>query len=665
MYESMNVISRRSKKALSTLADILACAIALIFVQIIFPIQAPQDALVTIFCATLAVGVLASFVVGTNTIVLRSLGVADLKWLLLHALVLTAGYGVSMGMLAGAVSGVSVSLFGLGFGMMAIGARVLALCSLEWFRRYGMAHARVVIYGAGSAGRQLSASLCAADNARPVAFFDDNTSIQGAMVGGLRVFSPDELESFVEGNRIDKILLAIPSLADERRSALRDRLKSVGLPVMELPPYNELITKASLLSSLRAIQTSDLLDRRTVEIDPADHSAAYAGKHVLVSGAGGSIGSELCRQIMQANPASLVMLDSCEFALYSIDMDIRKHANAYRTRIVPILGSVCDRAKVEQVLQDNDIQIVLHAAAYKHVPMLESNPIEAARNNVLGTHILATEAAACGVERFILVSTDKAVRPTNVMGASKRLAELVIQDLQTRHAQTCFSMVRFGNVLGSSGSVIPLFKRQIEEGGPITVTDENITRYFMTIQEASRLVLMAGSFAEGGEVFVLDMGDPVKIDDLARKIVELAGLTVRDKANPGGDIEIHYTGLRPGEKMYEELFEGSDLLGTPHQKIMRVMEAKSSELEIAWALRGIRDAVEHLDPAAFIHVLETMIEGFGQREKRRYNKPGVLAKDARAIVAHRWQANTAASRRLLRNRARSPRRDRRPVRYSG
>ena len=359
---------------------------------------------------------------------------------------------------------------------------------------------------------------------------------------------------------------------------------------------------------LSPVSIGDLLGRSRLEYELPSVSDTYSGRRVLITGAGGSIGSELCRQLISCKPERIVLLDHSELALYTIT----KEMNDLTSDIViePVLGSVCDRELVEQVLNTNKVDVVLHAAAYKHLTLVETNEIAGISNNVFGTKTMADAARAAEVERFILVSSDKAVRPTNVMGASKRLAELVVQDLSTRSEKTRLSMVRFGNVLGSSGSVIPLFEEQIARGGPVTLTHGEVTRYFMTISEAARLVLLAGSFARGGDVFVLDMGDPVPIRKLARQMIEGAGLSVMDEENPKGDIEIVEIGLRPGEKLHEELLISPDMLTTPHQKIMRAQESFLSELEMANALKDLRQAINTRDPQAARAVISRWVERY-------------------------------------------------------
>ncbi|GAW33154.1 UDP-N-acetyl-alpha-D-glucosamine C6 dehydratase [Roseovarius sp. A-2] len=356
----------------------------------------------------------------------------------------------------------------------------------------------------------------------------------------------------------------------------------------------------------RAVNPAALLGRDALENELPDVSDVYSGRRILVTGAGGSIGSELCRQLVQCAPKTLILMDHGEHVLFQIERELRSLAP--ELEIIPILGSVCDAALVNVLMRAKKIDVVLHAAAYKHVPLVELNAIEGMRNNVLGTRTVANAAREAGVERFILVSTDKAVRPTSVMGGSKRFAEMIVQDLATRSDRTRFSMVRFGNVLGSSGSVIPVFADQIAQGGPVTLTHPEVTRYFMTIPEAVRLVLLAGSFARDGDVFVLDMGKPVAIQDIARRMIEASGYSVRDAANPRGDIEIEITGLRPGEKLHEELLIGSDMLTTPHPCILRAQEGHLSEIELAKALKSLSEAIETRDMALLRSILAQWIE---------------------------------------------------------
>lgn len=433
---------------------------------------------------------------------------------------------------------------------------------------------RVAIYGAGSAGTQLVYALRASKEYRPVLFFDDNPLLQKTEVAGLRVHSPADLDSVVKARQVDELLLAIPSASRAHRLQIIDRLEGLQCKVKIVPGMAAVVSGKVVDEAIREVEIEDLLGRESVAPDPLLLGLCVAGKVVLVSGAGGSIGSELCRQIVRLRPSRLVLMELSEFALYAIEQELRDLCGrmALKIELVAVMGSVTQQHRNEMVMSSFGVQTVYHAAAYKHVPLVEQNPIEGLRNNAVGTRRMAEAALAAGVETFVLISTDKAVRPTNVMGASKRLSELILQALARRGGGTRFCMVRFGNVLGSSGSVVPLFRKQIAAGGPITLTHADITRYFMTIPEAAQLVIQAGSMGQGGEVYVLDMGKPVRISDLARRMVHLSGLEVLDDEHPDGDIAIEIVGLRPGEKLYEELLIGENVEGTSHPLIMRAYE---------------------------------------------------------------------------------------------
>ncbi|SEK46143.1 NDP-sugar epimerase, includes UDP-GlcNAc-inverting 4,6-dehydratase FlaA1 and capsular polysaccharide biosynthesis protein EpsC [Roseovarius azorensis] len=496
---------------------------------------------------------------------------------------------------------------GLIYLILTVTARLVLRAALLRIQRRGTPRLRVLIYGAGQTGQQLAAALTTDDAVMPVAFVDDEPRLQSLQIGGLRVHKPDDIAQLVAQHNVQRIVLAMPSAPAATRAAITRRLTDLGCEVHALPSFADLVTNdARTLYESRPVGLSDLLGRDGLEDQLPGVNETYAGRRILVTGAGGSIGSELCRQLIRSRPGHLVLLDHSEIALFDIDRELR--ALAPDLTITPILGSINDKALVTVLMQAKKIDIVLHAAAYKHVPMVEANAIEGMRNNVIGTRTVANAARDAGVERFILVSTDKAVRPTSVMGASKRFAEMIIQDMATRSTKTRFSMVRFGNVIGSSGSVIPLFAEQIARGGPVTLTHPEVTRYFMTIPEATRLVLLAGTFARGGDVFVLDMGKPVAMRDVARKMIEGSGHTVRDAENPQGDIEIRITGLRPGEKLHEELLIGSDMLTTPHPRILRAQEGHLSEIELAKALRSLSEAIETRDVALLRSILTQWIE---------------------------------------------------------
>lgn len=462
---------------------------------------------------------------------------------------------------------------------------------------------RVAIYGAGRSGMQLLYALRAGREYFPVAFFDDNPVIQKTELAGLSVHSPGDLPEFLSASQIDEVLLAIPSASPARRAEIINHLEGLNCKVRLVPSVSELVNGNLTADVIREVEIEDLLGRDTVAPDLALLSKCVRGKVVLVSGAGGSIGSELCRQILRLQPIRLVLMELSEFALYTIEQELLllRSRLKLQVEIVALLGSVIHRQRNERIMKSFGVNTVYHAAAYKHVPLVEHNPIEGVRNNSVGTRRMAEAALAAGVETFVLISTDKAVRPTNVMGASKRLSELVLQGLSRQGGATRFCMVRFGNVLGSSGSVVPLFRKQIAARGPITLTHPDITRYFMTIPEAAQLVIQAGSMGLGGEVFVLDMGQPVRIIDLAKRMVHLSGLTVKNQENPAGDIAIEIVGLRPGEKLYEELLIGDNVEGTSHPLIMRAYE---HELPWPW----LEERLSQLDAACQSFEYEKVLE---------------------------------------------------------
>ncbi len=433
---------------------------------------------------------------------------------------------------------------------------------------------RVIVYGAGAAGAQLCSSLLTAGPFRPIALIDDSKSMQGVRVCGFQVRHPDTLMELRRRRGANLVLLAIPSATRRRRSEVIERLSTMGFRVQTVPNIGEIVSGKARLEEIRDIEVHDLLGRDPVPPNPALLGACIRAKSILVTGAGGSIGSELCRQIMDLSPRRLVLLEVSELALYELERELRSLnvRSGNRIELVALLGNAHHKHRVREIMTTFGVQTVYHAAAYKHVPIVEHNMIEGIHNNIFATYNTAEAAMECRVETFVLVSTDKAVNPTNVMGCTKRVSEMVLQGMQQRGGNTRFCMVRFGNVLESSGSVVPLFREQIREGGPVTVTHPDVIRYFMTIPEAAQLVIQAGSMGSGGDVFVLDMGSPVRIADLAKRMIQLAGYTARDDKNPDGDIEIRFTGLRPAEKLFEELLIGKNVTGTDHPRILRAME---------------------------------------------------------------------------------------------
>jgi len=516
-----------------------------------------------------------------------------------------AGVSLSVLVLAGfdrffAEHHIPLSAFGI-YGAFALlyvgGSRFVARYFFLYTGANGKSAARVVIYGAGDAGARVCSALLGGPDYEPVAFIDDKKSLQGSSIGGLRVYGFESLPRLVRQYRIDRILLAMPAASRRRRREILTQLEPLGVRVQSLPNLADLISGKAQISELCDVDVGDLLGRDAVPPKPRLFGSCIRGKCVLVTGAGGSIGSELCRQIIRLNPSRLVLFEMSELALYHIERELEEisaHENL-AVEVVPLLGNAHHRHRVREVLAAFGVQTVYHAAAYKHVPIVEHNVVEGIHNNVISTWYTAEAALETGVETFVLVSTDKAVNPANVMGATKRLAELVLQALQERTSHTRFCMVRFGNVLASSGSVVPLFQEQIRRGGPVTVTHPDVIRYFMTIPEAAQLLMQAGSMAKGGDVFVLDMGRPVRIDDLARRMVNLMGLTVRDASNPDGDIEIEYTGLRTAEKLFEELLIGSNVTGTDHPMILRAMEHRLSWAKMEQILNELLVALASFD----------------------------------------------------------------------
>jgi FlaA1/EpsC-like NDP-sugar epimerase len=471
----------------------------------------------------------------------------------------------------------------------------------------------VLIYGAGSAGRQLAAAIATSPDMQHVGYLDDDQTLQGSILNGQTIFAPVSFREVAAKYGVSDILLAMPSVTRRRRNEILDMIRGTHVSVRTLPALTDLARGKVTTSDLRELDIEDLLGRDAVAPNQILLGKTIREKTVLVTGAGGSIGSELCRQILALEPKILLLVEMNEFGLYVIHQELERRKVEDETcdvEIVPLLGSVHDQTRMSSIFGAWKPETVFHAAAYKHVPLVEHNPAEGIRNNVFGTMTTALCAADAGVSDFVLISTDKAVRPTNVMGTSKRLAEMVLQALAARGSATRFSMVRFGNVLGSSGSVVPLFRQQIRAGGPITITHAEMTRYFMTIPEAAQLVIQAGAMAAGGEVFVLDMGDPVRIIDLARNMIELSGLTVRDADSPDGDIEIEVVGLRPGEKLYEELLIGDNPSATTHQRIMKANERHIGWSELQRELAKLKAAMDKSDVPSVRAALQDLVPEF-------------------------------------------------------
>lgn len=570
--------------------------------------QAQIESAVPLFALMTIFGPVVMVAFRLPWIKLTALDISALLRIAMAAMLLGASAMVASYLLAlGAPRSIPILLTALFFALAVMGRALGSLLVSAALNRDGVG-VPVAIYGAGAAGIQLASALRQSSEVHPVTFVDDNPTLHGLIISGLAVASPTRLRKMAESGDVARILVAMPSLPKDKQAALVEELSKMPCDVQVLPSYVDLISGKG--AAMKTVAPDALLGRDKVTLDVPDIAKAYAGRSVMVTGAGGSIGSELCRQLMDCNPARIIFYDQSELALYQIDRELRTAAEAKGITVKARLGSVTNPARVASVMSDEVVEIVLHAAAYKHVPLVEDNELEGARNNVIGTQTVAAAALAAGVERFILVSTDKAVRPTNIMGATKRMAELVVQDMASRTDKTRFSMVRFGNVLGSSGSVLPLFQEQIRTGGPVTVTHKEVTRYFMTIPEAARLVLLAGAYSTGGDVFVLDMGKPMKIIDIARRMIEMSGAQVLKDGDEEG-IEIKITGLRPGEKLYEELLiNAASMVGTPHSKILRAEEDHLSQIEVAAMLREAKGAIEDGDPLHFRATVEDCVKGY-------------------------------------------------------
>lgn len=482
------------------------------------------------------------------------------------------------------------------------------LMLLKAFSEGNVKHTRCLVYGAGEAGGQLVSALRLSSETVPVGFIDDNKLKHGDIFCNIPIHSFDDAEQIVKLKGVHKIIIAMPSVPINKRDVIIRNVSNLPCKIEIMPPDIDIYQKEKILNSLLPVHDIYPVDEEAPEQTQDSRGTAYQGKTVFVSGAGGSIGTELCRQLLKFSPEKLILYEQSELALYEVERALSQFISDSSVTLVPVLGDICDAKRLKHVFKTYGVEIVFHAAAYKHVPLVEANEVAGIQNNVIGTHVLASQAFDSAVETFVLISSDKAVRPKSVMGASKRLAELIIQDFDNRSKKTKFSMVRFGNVLGSSGSVVPLFKKQIAAGGPVTLTHPDVSRYFMAISEAVHLVIEAGNFAKGGEVFVLNMGEPVKISELARNLIEKSDLTVRDEANPDGDIEFRYIGLRPGEKLFEELLINPNTIIADHPKIFIAVEKRLKRNELAKALRSMTKAIDDNDSLALRRIVFKAVE---------------------------------------------------------
>jgi FlaA1/EpsC-like NDP-sugar epimerase len=627
----MNMGSRNKKKLLMLLGDLFLVPIALwlAFSLRLGEFYVPRLGIPYLFILIPFISVPIFIRFGLYSAIIRYIGFHAL-WAVTQAVSLYALIWGTVALLSG-VEGLlprSVVVINWFIALILIGgSRMLArwwLSGINPIRRITtlqqsyVGRKNIVIYGAGSSGVQLATALSYSSEYKPVAFIDDDPVLKNHRISGFCVHSFVSLGSLIEKYNVTDVLLAMPSASRSQRNKIVTLLEPYPVHVHTLPGIVDLAQGKVKVDDIREVEIEDLLGRDTVSPDPDLLHANIKEKVVLVTGAGGSIGSELCRQIIQLEPERLILFDHSEFAIYSIEKELEKAVKKNKSSvnkagfsIVPILGTVCEKNRLERVCDTFGVQTIYHAAAYKHVPMVENNPEEAIRNNIFGTFKAVQAAINTKVESFVLISTDKAVRPTSTMGASKRFAELILQSYgDSPEIETCFSMVRFGNVLDSSGSVIPLFREQIHHGGPVTVTDPKIIRYFMTIHEAAGLVIQAGAMGRGGDVFVLDMGEPVKILDLAKKMIHLSGLEIKDNDHPDGDISIEFTGLRPGEKLYEELLIGDNVSTTKHPLIMKAEEECLSERDIINFLNELDDACNSNDQKMIRSVLMEAIQDY-------------------------------------------------------
>ena len=592
-------LSRVVKRSIMLFVDVLLIVtiLALSFSMRLGEWFWPQGDLVYLlfFAPLVAIPIFIKF--GLYRAIVRYIGFKAL-WVIVQAVSLYALVWGVIALLSG-VQGVprSVILINWILGMLLIGgSRIIGRWWFSDKKSYSVnafdKRKNVLVYGAGSAGIQLATALTYSQELNPIAFIDDEPTLSNHQIMGLKVYSSNNLGELVASMKIEEVLLAIPSASRDRRNEIINNLEPYPVLVRTVPGVSELAQGKLKINDLNVVSINDLLGRDPVPPNQNYLRADITNKVVMITGAGGSIGSELCRQIIQLQPKKIVLFEQNEFSLYTIDQElIQKNL---KIDIAPILGSVLDSKQVERVCKTFSVQTIYHAAAYKHVPMIELNNFSGIENNIFGTLSCAEAAILSNVDTFVLISTDKAVRPTNIMGATKRFSEMILQALSKKYNDklTNFSMVRFGNVLDSSGSVIPLFNKQIKEGGPVTVTDPAIIRYFMTIPEAAQLVIQAGAMSKGGDVFVLDMGEPVKILYLAKKMIHLSGLNIKDSNNPNGDIEILFTGLRPGEKLYEELLIGDSVLETEHQLILRSNEEMLPWSDLKLILNKLKTSVD-------------------------------------------------------------------------
>lgn len=594
--EKINNLSRLNKSLILLCLDIVLILLVIIlafsirFGEIYWP---KNDLLWFIFIApVIAIPIFTYF--GFYRSIIRFVGLDNL-WSIIKAVSIYAFIWIMFAFMM-KIEGIPRSVVILNW-LLAVAAISGSRMFIRWFfvqlefLKYESKIKKVLIYGAGSAGRQLSIAIAQSSELLQIGFIDDDDKLVNKSINNLQIFSVDDLEKLIPQKKINEVLIALPSISARRRKKVIEKLEPYPIAVRSLPSIKDIAGGKIKIDDLLEIDITDLLGREVVKPNKELLEININSKVVMITGAGGSIGSELCRQILSHKPKKIVLFDLSESSLYLIEQELI-NLNHRNIKIISLIGSVIDQKLIKKILNDHYVQTIYHAAAYKHVPLVESNPYQGVLNNTFGTMSLSQAAIEANIETFVFISTDKAVRPTSIMGASKRIGELILQANSSSQSKTCFSVVRFGNVIDSSGSVIPLFRKQIQKGGPITVTHENIVRFFMTIPEAVELVIQAGAMAKGGEVFVLDMGEPIKISDLAKKMVNLSGLKVLDKDNLDGDIEIQYTGLRPGEKLFEELLIDGNYSLTENKLIMCAKEELVSWDKIEKNLGEIKIAAE-------------------------------------------------------------------------
>jgi FlaA1/EpsC-like NDP-sugar epimerase len=610
-------LSRPTKRLIMLGADVALLPVALRFALVLKFDRFVEPASVSALLAcALVTGAVVFTMLGFYRSVIRFMGIKAIGRMIIGVTCAVAGLELCERMGFAPAVPVSVLTIYWALALLYVGGSRFLVRYFYFYSAKPRTAKRVAIYGAGEAGARLCSVLMGGPDFEPAVFVDDLVALQGSQINGLRVYSPEDLPQLVVTRKIERVLLAMPSASHRRRREVLAGLEPLSVHVQSLPDLADIIRGKARIDELREVDVCDLLGRDPVPPNPQLFASCISRKSVMVTGAGGSIGSELCRQILRIAPTRLVLFEMSELALYNIERELQEIAlhEHMEVEIIPLLGNANDSDRVREVLLAYGVQTVYHAAAYKHVPIVEHNVIRGIDNNVVCTWNTARAALETGVETFVLISTDKAVNPTNVMGATKRLAELALQGLQERTTATCFCMVRFGNVLGSSGSVVPLFQEQIRRGGPVTVTHPQVIRYFMTITEAAQLVIQAGSMAKGGDVFVLDMGRPVRIDDLARRMINLMGSSVRDPSNPDGDIEITYTGLRSAEKLFEELLIGNNITKTDHPMIMRAIEHSIPWSRMQQILDTLCSAIQSNDCIRALSILRDSVAEYRPAE---------------------------------------------------